>query len=441
MARILGLEEVGHSLRSSLQGCLRVSDEAIVLPSAGRSNESGAFKNVVFRLSGSDGEVNPEIFSPNWFAGVSAVVVPTDVAETLMRNPAKRAAALKKLASCIPSEMADSDVQVGPSLDGDDTDRDKKGWTAGFDSASCCVGLYSARQSRAPDVAVPGMNRVHSAYYLVCKAGGGVAAQTFHSRLTAALQGGATLDSCFTETGSPGAQALRRVSLAAARNRQRILALAANALGFVALDTISDNAASPSAPHRGCIPCIDVTYNSLRAVDGMPRSTWQYSSGCVDALISQGLVISSNLAEGFVAFTSSTDEFRVGPRNEAHNTLPFVTPRLKTTRELSLHAADAHKAAVRQSVAAHPDAEFVKERFIWQSKEIAGKQVDIEPPALWGSHASENFLANWARELGVAACKVIRMAPEAVCIAAMEPAKLRAAVKRAQEGLQSVSIR
>lgn len=438
-----GLEQIPHKLRSELQSVLRVCDEAIALPGASRSAESGAFKNVVFRLSGADSELNGEIFSPNWFAGVSAVVVPSEMAEVLVRDPAKRQAALRKLVAKIPSETADSDVQVGPELDGDETDRDKTGWVAGFDSSSCCVGLYSARQSRSPETGIDGMNRMHSAYYLVCKSGGGVAAQTLHSRLIAALQEGKTLDECFQENGSPGAQALRRVSMASERNRARILAMAAEAMGFAhGLDTISDNAASHSAPHRGCIPTVSVTYNSLRKVDGVPRSVWQYSSGCTDALLSQGLMSSSNLAEGFMAFTSSNDEFRVNLRNDAHNTLPFVTTRLQTTRDLVVKIADKHKLQIG---AAHPDHEFVKERFAWKAKVISGDSNGhagrIEPPALWGSHASEAFLANWARELGVATCKVIRMAPEIVCIAGMEPAKLRAAVKRVQEGVGSVSIR
>jgi len=439
MARVLGLEDVGHKLRGDLQCALRVCDEVVVLPCAGRSEESGAFKNVVFRLSGTDAELNPEIFSPNWFGGVSAVVVPSDVAEQLLRNPAKRQAALAKLKDRISSEMADSEVQVGPELDGDDSDRDKKGWVAGFDAPSCCVGLYSARQSRAPEAGMTGMNRAHQTYYLLCKCGGGVAAQTFHSRLTAALRSGKTLDECFEEHGTPGTQALRRVGLAAHRSRVRILATAAECFGFTALDTISDNAAAPSAPHRGCIPTIDVTYNALRRVDGVARSTWQYSAGCIDATLSQGLLTSSNLAEGFVAFTSSTDEFRVNLRNDAYNTLPFVTARLANTRDLAMKAAEEHK---KHAGAAHPDHEFVRERFIWKAKDISGvENVAIEPPALWGSHASEQFLSNWARELGVATCKVIRMAPEAVCVAAMEPAKLRAAMKRAAEGMRAVAIR
>jgi hypothetical protein len=443
MARILSLEECPNKLRNELQSSLRVCDEAVVLPAASRSCESGAFKNVVFRLSGTDGELDPDVFSPAWFAGVSAVVVPTDAAERLLREPSRRAAALQKLKEKIPSEMADSDLQVGPALDADEDDRDKDGWVAGFDSGSCCVGLYSARQSRAPEAGLTGMNRVHSAYYLVCKAGGGLAAQKFHARITSSLRGGKTLDQCFEEGASPGPQALRRVTIAAQRMRKRILALAAEALGFATLDTISDNAAAAAAPHRGCIPTIDVTYNCLRRVEGAARSTWQYSAGCVDAQISQGLMASSNLAEGFIAFTSTTDEFRVQVRNEAHNTIPFVTQRIKTNRDIATQEADAHKKArAAGGTAAHPDDAFVAQRFAWKAKNLEPADVaeKIEPPSLWGSHQSESFLANWARELGVATCKVIRMAPEVVAVSAMEPAKLRASVKRVQEALGAVKL-
>jgi len=430
MARVLGLEEIPIELRNELGLSLRVCDEAIVLPTASRSKESGSFKNVVMRFAGNEGEINSDIFSPNWFAGVSAVAVPSHHAELLMRDAGRRKAALTKLAARIPSEMADSDVQVGPKLDGDEDDRDKEGWIAGFDSPSCCVGLYSARQSRAPEAGMTGMNRAHNAYYLVCKAGGGVAAQTFHSRLISALKAGRSLDNALEMGDAPGPQALRRVALAAQRNRVRILATAADALGFIGqIDTISDNAACSSAPHRGVIPTIDVTYNSLRRVDNNGRAMWQYSAGCVDASVSQGLMSSSNLAEGFIAFTSSEDAFRLALRNEANDCLPFVTPRLKTTRELSTEAGAAHQSALKGREKAHPDHEFVHERFIWKSKDLDTDMV-IEPPPLWGSHQSEAYLASWARELGVAQYKAIRMSPEAVCIAAMEPSKLRAVVRK-----------
>ena len=57
----------------------------------------------------------------------------------------------------------------------------------------------------------------------------------------------------------------------------------------------------------------------------------------------------------------------------------------------------------------------------------------IEPTAVWGSHASEQFLACWARELGIASCKAIRLAPEVVC-GGNGAVKLRATVKHDELG-------
>ena len=211
MARLLGLEEISTSLKHALGSVLRLCDEATVLPSASRSSETGAFKNVAMKLSGSDAGVSPDVFSPAWFSGVTLVAVPAEVAEPLLRDPGKRAAALKRLVAAIPSEMADAEVQVGPELDGDESDRDKAGWVAGFDGPSCTVGLFSARQSRAPEAGMSGMSRAHSAYFLACKAGGGTAA-TFHARLTSALRKGKTLDEALESGEQPGPAALRRVA-------------------------------------------------------------------------------------------------------------------------------------------------------------------------------------------------------------------------------------
>eukprot|EP00966_Prymnesium_polylepis_P075379 1748406-Prymnesium_polylepis.1 len=129
------------------------------------------------RLSGSEPGITEETFSPNWFAGVSMVPIPNEKAEALLSDDHKRRGILKALSDAIPSEMKDSQLQVGPELDGDDQDRDTKSWQAGLDGPGCCVGLYSAAQSRAPEVFQTGMSRMHTSYYLVCKAGSGVTGQ------------------------------------------------------------------------------------------------------------------------------------------------------------------------------------------------------------------------------------------------------------------------
>ena len=115
MARVLGLEEVDASLRSAVAQSLRLSDEAIVLPSASRSDESGSFKNVVFKLRGDEADLNPSVFECSLFCGLSAVAVDEASAKRILANRNEYAT---KLAESIPSELADAELAVGPALDG-----------------------------------------------------------------------------------------------------------------------------------------------------------------------------------------------------------------------------------------------------------------------------------------------------------------------------------
>lgn len=426
MARIHALDQVDAGLKSALSGSLRVYDEVVCLPQAHRSVESGGFKGCAMKLNGVEGDLSPDLFSPNWWMGVSAVSVPAEVAEPLLKDPRKRAAALGKLNQSIVSEMQGADVSVGPALDGDATDMDTSTWVAGFDSPGACCGLYSAQQSRPPEPGISGMHRIHNTYFLVCKAGGGLAAQTFHSRLMSALSKGKSLDECLKYGNEPGPQALRRVSLAAQRNRARILDAAAKAIGFVNCDSIGDNAAPVGHPYRMAITVLNVHTNTLRDIESAGVSTWQYSAGCVDGATSQGLLSASNPQEGFLVFTDSNGGFKPNLRNPAHNCLPFASARLESNRDVVMKAADAHKKAILNQTTPHPDAEWLRERFAWKAKAM---DIDLEPPPLWGTYASEEFVTSWGRELGIATCRVMRLQPEVVAIAAVEPAKLRAASK------------
>lgn len=429
MARILALEDTSCVLKSSLGSTLRVYDEAVILPQAHRSSESGGFKGVVMRLNGSEPDLDPSLFSPNWFSGVSAVEISNEFAEQLLRDPRRKAAALSRLVECVASEMDGPQTQVGPELDGDEHDRDKKDWVAGFDSPGCCVGLYSTQQSRSPDALQSGMHRVHQKYFLVCKAGGGVAAQTFHSRLVSELAKGKSLDACLKQGNSPGPQALRRVSLAAQRNRARILEAAARALGYTEIDTIGDNASPTGISYRMAITTVNVHTNVLRESSDS-CGVWHYAAGCVDAQTSQGLVSASNPHEGFVLLTNSMNHYKMSLRNQAHNCLPFSSVRLESNRDVVMRAADAHKAAISGSNPAHPDAQWLRERFGWKS---AMRAVDLEPPPLWGTYDRESFITAWGRELGISNCRTMRLTPEICNIAAVEPAKLRVAVKHVQK--------
>ena len=433
MARILSLDECPVSLRNHLVRSLRSLDEAVLLPQAERRDDTGLYKNLVFRLSGNEPHVPVSIFNPSWFTGVSAVKVQGAFVDRILREPAARKAALAKLRAAIPSEMADSELQVGPALDCDESDRDKGAWTAGFDGPGCFVGLFCAEHSSAPDPARRGMDRAHQTSYLVCKAGSGLAGVTFHSRLVAALKRGSTLEDCL-ERGDPGPAALRRVSMAGSRNRARILMLAGEALGMALMDTVPDQ--SSSGKYRCAVTHVDVSVNSIRRIeDNVARPTYQYTT-CVDAGISQGLMSMSNIADGVVLMLSSNGEVRQTLRNEAHCALPYSSVRLRSDRTLIAEVVKEHKEALRHGDAAHPDAEFIRDRFVWKNRTFAGVDdaPDLEPLALWGSYEREDYLSKFARELGVSQCQVVRLRPAAVCLAGVEAGKLRAAVRNLASG-------
>lgn len=432
MARVVALDEVNHTLKQYLINTLRAQDEAVVLPQSHLSPESGAVKNVVMRLDGSCDGLDPKVFSPDWFSGVSVVHVPSAAAEALLSSNEKRKCVVQALAQAIPSEMQDSQVQVGPELDGDAEDRDTSPWTAGFDGPGCCVGLYSATQNRAPDARMDGMSRAHLSYYLVCKAGAGIAGQTFHSRLSSSLKKGQTLDEALSDSGYPGSRALRRVTMAGRRNRCRVLTAAAQSMGFLTLDTIGDNASPTTSPYRIAIPAIDCSYNSITQVEAGARKVWQYCSGCTDGALSKGRVCSSNVSEGFVAFMNPNGDMKFSCRNEAHGALPFSTPRIASNRDVVFRETEAYKQAKARSTAVHPDHEWISTHFAWSSKNF-GNGVDMEPTSLWGSHESEQFVAEWSRELGVAKAQPVRLQPQLVALSAMEPNRLRVASKAVSE--------
>jgi hypothetical protein len=431
MARILALDEVPVALRNHLVRALRSFDEAVLLPQAERREDTGVYKNIVFRLAGSEAGVPVSIFSPKWFTGVSAVRVDGPVVSQILRDPKTRRDAMERLRDAIPSQIVDSNLQVGPSLECDESDRDRDDWTAGFDSPGCFVGLYCADHSSAPDSSRRGMDRVHQTSYLVCKAGAGVAGATFHMRLVTALKKGLSLEDCLEKGTDPGPAALRRVSMAGSRNRARILELAAKALGFPAIDTVPDQ--SSRGRYRGAVTQVDVSVNSLRRIEDALQPTYQYTTA-VDAAVSQGIISMSNAADGVVLMLSAGGEVRQTLRNEAHCSVPYASRRLVKDGELIVAITKEHKEAIKHGDWAHPDNEFVRDRFVWKNRVFDGlegvaSKADIEPLALWGSHDKEDYLSRFARELGVAQCQVVRLRPTAVCLAGVDSGKLRAALR------------
>lgn len=221
------------------------------------------------------------------------------------------------------------------------------------------------------------------------------------------------------------------MSISAKRNRCRILKAAANTLGFMCVDTISDNASPPSCPYRAVIPAIDCCFNALVKIEHETHSVWQYTSGCMESTASLGALTSSNVADGFVAFTATNGDLRYSVRNDAYDVLPFATRRILSNRDTVFKATEQHKHAVSNNGKAHPDHYWIRTHFGWDSKKFDGgsQSLDIEPHGVWGSHESESFVTEWARELGIARSSVIRLRPEVVALSAMEPGKLRVALK------------
>jgi len=428
MARIFAVDDVPKALRDSLGKALRPEDEAVLLPSADLDATSGKYENVVFRLDANEKDVPQTVFSPAWGAGVSAIKVSGVWVDRILADAQHRQKCLAKLRDVIESQTADSSVNVGPHIDGDENDRDLAEWTAGFDGTACFVGLYSAEHSCAPAQTLRGRDRCHSTSFLVVKAGAGQAACQFHSRLMTALKGGGSLAELFAPTGLGSLSAsLRRVTRAGSRNRSRILMLASEALGAPMIDSVPDQ--SSCGRYRAAVTAVDVGVNVLRKVEDRKESKqYQYCTG-VDATVSQGLLTMSNLADGVVLFLSENGDVRQSLRNEAYSSLPFSSLRLVSDRDLTAAVVKEYKAAAKRSEPANLDHAFIHDRFVWKNRQFAPTDADIEPLALWGSHDREGFFAKFARELGVAKCQVVRLRPMCVCVAGMEGGKLRAALR------------
>lgn len=420
MARLLTIDSCTVQLRNAILSVLREQDEGLLLPQACQSVETGVFKNCTFRLSGDAPSVNASVFSPDWFSGLSIVQLKdTDATliDAALDDDRKRESLLSKLVDSVPSEISNPDIQVGPPLDCDDIERDKEGveWQFGLDSTSSFVGIFSAEHSRIPENGKSGMNRVHREFFLVCKAGAGVAASTFHSRIIAEVGKGHSLDIIFSESGTLGAQALRRLASAGTRNRHRILLAAKEALGLTCLESVGDQASRNK--YRGAVVEVDVVVNSLRRMDESSMSVWQYCSG-VDGTISKGLAALSNAADGVVLFLHASGDKRISLKNETWSSMSFSTPRLVTGREMV--------SRVKQALHAHVDERWIRKRFGWKNRSLSADQTSEIPFTLWGSHSDETFTKTFARELGISELNAVRLRPEMVCVGGVESGKLRA---------------
>lgn len=424
MARLLAVDDVSVSLRNSLLRHLTSLDEAVILPQASQSQDSAAFKNVCFRLSSTQ-TIDPNLIPIALFNGLSIAKISSqedvNVIEKALEDSSSRTALIRRLAEAIPSEMSDDSTTVGCKLECGEDERDLEPdkWTAGFDSPSAFVGVFSAENSRPPEVGLVGQSRVFREFFLVCKAGGGLAASTFHSRLRAELNKGKTLEQSLCEDGVPGAAALRRCASAGQRNRGRIMATAAEALGLNLVSTVGDQIGRNKA--KVVVADVDVVVNSLRKLETTKTSTYQLAC-CTDLAISKGCAWLSSAADGLTLLLSSSGDTKVSVNNEMFNCLPFYTTRTTSSRELANSVLKAHQGSNN----GHVDKHWIGKRFSWKNAEVSGASAsNLEPFCFYGSHSEEHFSSTFSRELGISTLKPIKLRPELVCVAGIDTGKLR----------------
>lgn len=138
----------------------------------------------------------------------------------------------------------------------------------------------------------------------------------------------------------------------------------------------------------------------------------------------------SNAADGVVMMLSANGEVRQTLRNDAYCTIPFSSQRLVSDRDLIAKVVQEHKTAKKHGDAAHPDSEFIYDRFSWKNRNFGSDdEPALEPLPLWGSYNHENYINKFSRELGIAACQIVRLRPVAVCSAGIDGGKLRAALR------------
>ena len=426
-------------LRASLLEMLRPTDEVTLLSGAARSDSSLTLKNMVITLDGVAPQIPYRTFATDWGHGISAIQVPSEVAERYLSESEDRKRMIKSLVDSIPNELTSVETRVGPRLASFEN-RDESGdnWTAGFDGPTCCCGLYSAIEQQAPLGGTLGMRRAHKVYYLVAKAGSGRAGQEFHALLTGHAKQGDSLSTLCSQSKVTEAQ-MERVVAAGRRNRARLLLSAAEVLGMAPdVDSVPDHACCEDGRSQIAILLADSVTNVLEnvgssggAADG---SLWRYYAGSVAPHVSQGAIVCSTVSEGFVLYLpTSPDSGMTRIRNSALGAIPFGSSRCISTLEALVTATKAHRQTTPR---AHPDYEWVRDHFGWTPATVrrtsslpeGAQQLveNIEPAPLWGTN--EPLDLGWERSIGVGGMHGIKLRPEIVALAGTESSTLRAAV-------------
>jgi len=429
-------------LRTELNRELRACDIAFLLPGCNASKQSSDLKNIVIGLDAHAENPPVHLFSSNWGHGVSAIRLPTETVEPMLATEERRKQLLNIMANAIPNELSDTRVHVGPKLQSNKhRDSDGDNWLMGFDGENCSCGVYSATELQSiTGNRKNGMTRPVRSYFLVVKAGGGLAAQQFHAELSGLCTRGVCLHQL--DQDHQLELKMKRVVNAGRRNRAAILAKVANLIGLgTQIDTLVDHAAATDVPAMQlAILLVDAVTNTLAKTerDDSREMEWRYYAGSVSPQYSQSSMLCSNVSEGYVAFLTTRDSSEsIQVRNEAGGALPFSSARLCKTSECLERAVHA-----RMTGELHPESEWVTSHFSWHrptlrrighlSKQAQECIHNTEPAVLWGSHEPIEY-ARWLRSLGADETSSVRLYPAIVVLAGNESSMLRSAAAMVDE--------
>ena len=216
--------------------------------------------------------------------------------------------------------------------------------------------------------------------------------------------------------------------------------LAANALGLDWLDTVPDQ--SSRGKYRSAVTHLDVSCNVLRKAErhdyrvNLPvhdLSRRVCVQGVDEPIECCGRVAARAVADRRGASTASQ-------RCVVHTALCVM--RIATDKTTLLESLQAYRETQRarhesDQEYAHPDGEFVRQTFTWKNREFSGmdsarKAKSWNHSLCGGTYDQETYSNRFARELGIAQCQLVRLRPYAVCVAGIDPGKLRAAIRNLQ---------
>lgn len=364
---------------------MRPQDRLYVLKGASRSFESGEYKNTLFDICPDTPGINPNLFSPHWYAGVSFIQICNKVGKILEHESEIR----KKFLQELKTKVECRDYRHEHS--NRHTERDHKLYTE-----SSCLGLYRGYQY--PERSRNNLHREHIVYYIVCKSDAGLEAFDLSERVNALLEDAnvALRDVFGGGEGNINMSELRELSNLSRRRRcdmiKTCVSCAYNAL---------------SEPH----PTVeidsnvkDVQYNRLDVVEDAHSSRYLYYAGCALRRPGEHCIIALGAASGFLI--SVQGDPRRAP-HAAEHAAPMGPPRLTTTRD----------AMKNTRCLSETDRSWIQDHFIWDNMNGEGTCM---PGCFGGMHAQWHSPA----AMGADMSSCVHISPVAVLIASPDEARL-----------------